>query len=117
MSLKDSQLSWVLAALLAAAALVEYNVMSITFLETNITPFATWIFLGTITGAYILSQRELNQLTDWEMGAFIVAIGGFAAYQFLPQVQSIIADYQPHSGVLMFGATMVAFYILTNEDI
>lgn len=117
MSLSDSQFSWVLGALLAAAALTEYGVMSITLLENNISPFATWVFMGTLTGAYLVSQRELGALSDWELLAFGTGVGGFALYKLLPEFQQVFTDYQPESGIVMFVLTMIAFYILTNEDI
>jgi len=117
MSLSDSPLSWVLGGLLAIAALGQYNVISATWIENNVLAFSTWIFIGTLAGAYLLSQREIGELSDWETMAFGVGAGGFALYQFLPQFRSVIADYDPYGGYVMVAFTMLAFYILTNEEI
>lgn len=117
MSLSDSPLSWVLGALIALAALGQYNVISATWIENYVLAFSTWIFVGGLAGAYMLSQREIGNFSDWETTAFGVGIGGFALYNFSAEMRSLFASYQPWSGYVMVGITLIAFYILTNEDI
>lgn len=117
MALSESPLQWVLGIGLFIASMVEFNVASIAILENNITPFATWIFVGAIFGAYLLSQRSIGELSDWEMGAFVVGLGGYAMFTFVDEVATLISEYQPHSGIVMVVAIMAAFYVLTNENI
>jgi hypothetical protein len=107
----------VLGIALAVTAGVEFGIVEMTVLETNVSPLATWIFVGSLFGAYLLSQRNIGDLSDWEIGAFIVGLGGYAGMVFVPAVNEFVTTNQPYTGAGLTIVTMVAFYVLTNENI
>lgn len=117
MPLSDNPLMWVLGIGLFIGSSVQYKVVELSVLDTNITPFTTWIFTIGLGGAYILSQRNVGDLSDWETGAFVVGLGAFAAYTFIPEFAKLVNNHQPFTGIILVLVTMVAFYILTNENI
>ncbi|WP_292484763.1 hypothetical protein [Methanohalobium sp.] len=102
----------VLALLLGVTAGTVFGVVDISVLQTNLAPFAGYIFLGSLGGAYLISERQLGKLDSWEMLSFGAPIAALLLYQFVPEFVTFVEANQPIMGVGLTAISLVAFYIL-----
>lgn len=116
MALTENPLTIVLAVILGVTASVVFGIVNVEVLSTNLKPFAPWIFVLTLVGAYMISERQMGDLDNIEVLAFVVGIGGFGLIEFVPKVATFISENQPISGIALTLVTLGAFYVLTLED-
>jgi len=116
MALRDNPMTIVLAAVLALTATVVFDVFTTETLTNLVVPYAPYVFMIALGGAYMISERAVGDLDNMELGAFVIGLGAFLGIEFVPAVADFVASYQPYSGIVLTIVVMGAFYILTLED-
>lgn len=113
-----SPLMLALGLLVAVTAMVTFSVLNITVLDNTIKPFAGWVFVGGFVGVYLLSDRQLNGLEDYEAVAFVVPLLAAVAIQQIPAMNDALTEYEPYAGLALLMLTVGAFYALgTNMSL
>lgn len=115
MNLTYVALELILGIILAATAAMHYGILSVAILETHISSISVWVFVFTLAGAYMVSERSYGTFTRNEIGAIVFGIGTYFAYEYVPQVQSIVVENNPVSGVVLTLMLGIAYYILMNN--
>jgi len=116
MALRDNPVTIVLALALGLTAMVVFDVFTTETLTNLVVPYAPYVFMVTLFGAYMISERAVGDLENMEIGAFVIGIGAFLGIEFVPAVANFVASYQPYSGIILVIVVMAAFYVLTLED-
>lgn len=119
MSVRDKSPSMLILGLLVIiTSMVTFGLVNIKVLSEAIEPIAAWVFVVGFVGVYLLSDRQLGQLKDYEGVSFIVPIVLAMSIQLVPQVKTLLTDYNPYSGITLLAITMIGFYALgTNMDL
>lgn len=105
----------VLGGTLFIVAAVQYSVISIEVLNSNIQSVTIWVFIATLVGAYVLSEREIGRFESTELVALSVGIGGYLAFEFIPEVETFVMENNPIAGVALTGFVVISYYVLMNN--
>jgi hypothetical protein len=116
MTLRDNPAAIVLALALGLTSMVVFDVFTTDTLTNLVIPYAPYVFMGALGGAYMISERAMGDLDNMELGAFVIGLGAFLGIEFVPAVSDFVASYQPYSGIILTIVVMGAFYVLTLED-
>lgn len=115
MDIRYMSLEMVLGAILAVTASVQFDVLSIEVLNNHITQISVWVFVIALTLAYLVSERELGRMSQIELGALAIGIGGYVGYEYIPEVQSAVDANNPVAGVILVAVTILAYYFIMNN--
>lgn len=115
MELSYVALEVLLGLILAVTAGIQYGVLSIEVLNAHIAEISIWVFVLTLAGAYMVSERSMGTFTRMEIGAMVIGIGTYAAYVYVPEVSSIVQANNPYAGVGLTLILAFAYYVLMNN--
>lgn len=116
MAFKDtSPVMLTLGIIVIVTALVTFGIGDIEFLQTTIDPIANWVFVGGFVGIYLISDREIGELEDYEAIALIVPIVASIGVMAIPQVNTFVQNNNPLIGIILVTVAMTGFYILSTD--
>lgn len=115
MNLTYVALELVLGTILGVTAALHYGIMNIQFLNTGIAQISVWVFTFTLAGAYLISERSYGTFSRNEIASIAFGIGTYYAYTYIPQVETLILEYNPISGALLTLALGIAYYVVMNN--
>lgn len=115
-------------AVLAVVLTVVYAVSLVTavgFFEGTLTvgessymlsEHAALAGLASLGGLAVLGGRQISNMETWEIGAVALGGAGVASAQYLDQVAEVIAENDPHAGIVVVTAGVVAAYIVGLKE-
>ena len=103
----NSILMMVLGLIVSVTATVTFGLVDIEILNKAIKPIAAWVYVGGFAGVYLLSDRQVNQLKDFEAVALIVPIITAIAIQEVSEVSNLLTEFKPIAGFVFVGVTLI----------
>lgn len=103
-----------LGLLIAITASATFGVTNLEVLDSTIQ-YANWVFIGGFIAVYLISDRQINALSDFEAVGFVIPIVAALAYEFVPQVTSFVDNNSPYAGIVLFLLTFAGFYALSSN--
>lgn len=110
-----SPLMVTLGLVVALTASVTFGVLDIEVLDNALSPIAAWVFIGGFTAVYLMSDRQINQLTDLEAVGFVIPIIAAIGMEHVTPVQNFVTDYSPWGGLALTALTFAGFYALSTD--
>jgi hypothetical protein len=105
----------VLGGTLFIVAAVQYSIVNIEVLNNNIESVTIWVFIATLVGAYLLSERDIGMLETTELTALAVGVGGYLAFEFIPEVNDFVINNNPAAGIVLTIAVVVSYFVLMQN--
>ena len=108
----DNPLMLMLGLVVAITASVTFGIVDVEVLNNTINPYAGWVFIGGLAGIYVLTDRQVGEMSDYEAVSFLIPILAALLIQFLPQAESFLTDYEPYAGIVLTALVLGSFYAL-----
>ncbi|AAQ13796.1 hypothetical protein [His2 virus] len=116
MAIRDkSPVMLLMGLMVLVTSLVTFRIADIEVLNNAINPISGWIFVVGFVGIYLISDREVGQLKNYEGAALLVPVLVAIAVQSVPEFESTLTQYNPALGIMLFAVTMVGFYALATN--
>jgi hypothetical protein len=114
LTLTDIAIEWVLGLILIFTASSAFGLTETSVFGYELASNATWVFFLSLTGAYLVSERAIGELSRLELVALGVSISAYVAVTQLPNFASTITNNLVFGGAL-FVITLLAFYTLIRD--
>jgi hypothetical protein len=117
MALNDSPWRIPIFVTVVFSAIVAFNVGSIELLGQNFDQTARWIVIVGLALAFMISSREMGEMSNAELLSFLAPTVAILAKEFSTRFTELVEPFEPWYSVLMVGLVLLAYYALTNENI
>lgn len=111
-------LTLILGLVVVVTSAITFGLFDIEILNNTLKPIAAWVFVGGFIMVYLISDRQLGKLKDYEGVALAIPIAIAILTQQVPEVEQWLTDYNPIAGFALLAITLASFYILgTNMEL
>lgn len=118
MNLEYVSLELIIGSVLLTTAAIQFQLIELDIVGKHIDEVSVWIFLFTLMAAYLVSKRSIGNLNNIELTGLIVGVGAFAAYDYVPEVQTWIMSNNPQAGIGLTALILFGYYtVMNNGDI
>lgn len=115
MRLGTVALQLVLGSVIGLTALLQFGIVELDVMGETITELSIWVFVGALSISYFISEHEIGEMNQTEIGALIVGVGGYLAYNFIPEFQDFVNANNPASGIVITGVVIFAYYFIMRN--
>lgn len=116
MTLKDSWLKIAAAVATTAFAIVAFGAHDAIF--TTLESYqkeSAWLLIGSLVATYLISDRELNRLSNLELIALAIPALAVVGMKFVDPVNNAIVSNSPHSQAILILMAGGSVYILSED--
>lgn len=114
MALRENPLMGLIATSVIASSAVAFGIAEVTVLDSSVSEFVMFLLPLSMVLGYALSDVQSGMMENWEMGALVLPTGLFLASKYVPSVNDVITQYQPTSGVILVGVSILGFYVIVE---
>lgn len=110
---------WRIPILIAVvfSAIVGFDFGSVSIMGQTLDQSAKWLVLLGLAFAFMLSAREVGEMTNAELVAFFLPSVGIVGYEFSSEFVNFVQPFEPYFSGLMVALILLAYYALTNDEI
>lgn len=112
---RDSPVNVIIGIFVLVASIVTFGLVNIQVLNSTISPYAGWIFVGGFVMVYFISDREIGDLQDYELGALLIPVLSVITMKVIPEFESLVNEFHPYSGIVLFALTLISYYTLSTN--
>lgn len=117
MALKSSPWRIPILLIVVFSAIVGFNFGSVELMGETLDNSAKWLVLFGLAVSFMLSSREMGEMSNAELIAFFMPSIGILGYEFSTRFVEFVEPFEPYFSGLMVALVLLAFYALTNENI
>jgi len=117
MALNNSPWRIPILIVVVLSAIVGFDFGSIEIMGQTFGNSAKWLVLIGLAGAFMLSAREMGEMSNAESAAFLLPSIGILGYEFSTRFVEFVEPFEPYFSGLMVASILLAYYALTNENI
>ena len=114
MALRESPLLGLIAASLVASSAVAFGVADVTVLDTSIAEYVMFLLPLSMVVGYAFSDVQAGMMENWELFALVAPTAMFFIVKYIPEVNNILLEYQPMSGIVLVGLSVLGFYVVVE---
>lgn len=108
-------LQLILGSILGLTAMLQFDIVTMSAFGTEITDLSVWVFVGTLSIAYFVSEHEIGQMNIYEVGALVVGAGSYLAYNYIPEFATFVDSNNPQAGIVLSLIVIVAYYFIMRN--
>jgi hypothetical protein len=117
MALNDSPWRIPIFVTVVFSAIIAFDIGSIELLGQTFDDSAKWLVIIGLAIAFMLSSREMGEMSNAELISFVTPTVAILANEFSTRFQDFVEPLEPMFSGVMVALILLSYYALTNENI